>query len=68
MVRKRSHILNLELITRAFPVAMELKPDIIQSSESQSNLLQSNYEKKLKEPQIPGPKTVRGNAVVNVTK
>ena len=37
---------QVELIARAFAAAMELKPDIIQSSESQSNLLQSNYEKK----------------------
>ena len=43
---------QVELIaTMAFAAAMELKLDIIQSSESQSNLLQSsNYEKKLKEP------------------
>ena len=59
---------QVELIARAFAAAMELKPDVIQSSESQSNLLQSNYEKKLKEPRIPDPKTVRENAVVNVTK
>ena len=60
----------MELIaTMAFAAAMELKLDIIQSSENQSNLLQSsNYEKKLKEPWIPDPKTVRENAAVNVTK
>ena len=38
---------KVELIARAF-AAMELKLDIIQSSGSQSNLLQSNYEIKLK--------------------
>ena len=38
---------KVELIARAF-AAMELKRDIIQSSGSQSNLLQSNYEIKLK--------------------
>ena len=37
---------KVELIARAF-AAMELKLDIIQSSENQSNLLQSNYEKKI---------------------
>ena len=60
----------MELIaTMAFAAAMELKLDIIQSSESQSNLLQSsNYEKKLKEPWIPDPKTVRKSAAANVTK
>ena len=60
----------MELIaTMAFAAAMELKLDIIQSSESQSNLLQSsNYEKKLKEPWIPDPKTLRENATANVTK
>ena len=49
---------------------MELKLDIIQSksNESQSNLLQSNYEKKLKELGILDPKTVRENAVDDVTK
>ena len=56
----------MELIARAF-AAMELNVDIIQSSESQSNLLQSNYGKKLKELGIPDPKTVRENAVDNVT-
>ena len=56
----------MELIARAF-AAMELNVDIIQSSESQSNLLQSNYRKKLKELGIPDPKTVRENAVDNVT-
>ena len=38
---------------------MELKLDIIQLSKSQNNLLQSNYEKKLKELGIPDSKTVR---------
>ena len=38
---------KVELIARAF-AAMELKLDIIQSSGSQSNLLQSNYKIKLK--------------------
>ena len=47
---------------------MELKLDIIQSSESQSNVLQSNYKKKLKELRIPDPKTARENAVDDVTK
>ena len=47
---------------------MELKLDIIQSSESQSNVLQSNYKKKLKELRIPDPKTVTENAVDDVTK
>ena len=56
----------MELIARAF-AAMELNVDIIQSSESQSNLLQSNYGKKLKKLGIPDPKTVRENAVDNVT-
>ena len=56
----------MELIARAF-AAMELNVDIIQSSERQSNLLQSNYGKKLKELGIPDPKTVRENAVDNVT-
>ena len=56
----------MELIARAF-AAMELNVDIIQSSESQSNLLPSNYRKKLKELGIPDPKTVRENAVDNVT-
>ena len=37
---------KVDLIARAF-AAMELKLDIIQSSENQSNLLQSNYEKKI---------------------
>ena len=59
----------MELIARVF-AAMELKLDIIQSkpNESQSNLLQSNYEKKLKELTILDPATVRENAVNNVTK
>ena len=59
----------MELIARVF-AAMELKLDIIQSkpNESQSNLLQSNYEKKLKELGIPDPTTVRENAVDDVTK
>ena len=35
---------KVESIARDF-TAMELKLDIIESSESQSNLLQSNYEK-----------------------
>ena len=47
---------------------MELKLNITQSSESQSNLLKSNYEKKLKELGIPDPKTVRENAVDDFTK
>ena len=38
----------MELIVRAF-AAMELKVDILQSSESQSNLLQSNYKKEIEE-------------------
>ena len=38
---------KVELIARTF-AAMELKLDIIQSSGSQSNLLQSNYKIKLK--------------------
>ena len=58
---------KVESIARDF-AAMELKLDIIQSSESQSNLLQSNYEKKLNELGIPDPKTVRENAVDDVTK
>ena len=59
----------MELIARVF-AAMELKLDIIQSkpNESQSNLLQSNYEQKLKELRIPDPTTVGENAVDNVTK
>ena len=49
---------------------MELKLHIIQSkpNESQSNLLQSNYGKKLKELGILDPATVRENAVDDVTK
>ena len=60
---------QVELIARVF-AAMELKFDIIQTkpNESQSNLLQSNYEKKMKELGIPDPATVRGNAVDDVTK
>ena len=42
------------IATTAFAAAIELRLDIIQSSESQSN-----YEKKLIEPRIPDPKTVR---------
>ena len=59
----------MELISRAFAV-MELKFDIIQSkpNESQSNLLQNYYEKKLKELGILDPATVRENAVDDVTK
>ena len=58
----------MELIARVF-AAMELKLDFIQSkpNESQSNLLQSNYEKKLKELRIPDPTTVRVNAADDVT-
>ena len=37
-------------------------------NESQSNLLQRNYEKKSKELGIPDPTTVRENAVDDVTK
>ena len=60
-------------LLRAFLLvaAMELKLDIIQSSsENQSNLSQSNFEKKkkVKEPWVPDLKTVRENAVENVTK
>ena len=60
---------QVELIARTF-AAMEWKLDIIQSkpNESQSNLLQSNYEQKLKELRIPDPATVRENAVDNITK
>ena len=60
---------QVELISRAFAV-MELKFDIIQSkpNQSQSNLLQNYYEKKLKELGILDPATVRENAVDNVTK
>ena len=60
---------QVELIARVF-ATMELKLDIIQSkpNERQSNLLQSNYEKKLKEPGIPDPATVRENAADNVIK
>ena len=59
----------MELNARVF-AAMKLKLDFIQSkpNESQSNLLQSNYEKKLKELGIPDPTTVRENAVEDVTK
>ena len=47
----------MELIARSF-ATMELKLGIIQLSESQSNLLQSNYEKNWKELEIRDPKTV----------
>ena len=59
----------MELIARAFAV-MELKFDIIQlkPNESQSNLLQNYYKKKLKELGILNPATVRENAVDDVTK
>ena len=57
----------MESIARAL-AAVELKLDIIQSSESQGNLLQSNYEKTLKELGLLDPKTVRENAVDNITK
>ena len=54
---------QVELNARAF-AAIELKLDIIQSkpNESQSNLL------RVKELGIPDPKTVRENAVDDVTK
>ena len=60
---------EVELVARTF-AATEWKLDIIQSkpNESQSKLLQSDYEQKLKELRIPDPTTVGENAVDNVTK
>ena len=48
---------KVELLARAF-AAMELKSDIIKSTESQEIKLQAQYENKLSEQEIPDPKLI----------